>query len=304
MTLVITGINRDLGIWQSSDHALTVGGKRVDSDWCKQVAVFCRNGRALLGYSGLARSPSRLSIAEHIAKAAAPKGRAYHYRGDMHTVFDPIPITNTLLCIRDYMTARFKDWHKLRNYEQASLFISGGAVENGTPIFVAIFNRDDNGEVLPEFQLGTIDANEHQASVIAHGSGERQFLDGGHSIRVARILGQRPRMVENYLSLLTSVNRRVARERNRQDVTQWSQAAFMPLDGWPMQGRMYHPPDVRLPRKFNPVRVVLGGTDLSAAHDRISPVQSDRLMSYTWSFGWESADLPPPPPFPPFQTQP
>lgn len=64
MTLVITAINRDLGIWQSSDHALTVAGERVDSDWCKQVAVFCEDGRALLGYSGLGRSPSSRSLAE------------------------------------------------------------------------------------------------------------------------------------------------------------------------------------------------------------------------------------------------
>lgn len=287
MTLVITCVNREIGIWQSSDHALTVGGKRIDDNWCKQVAIICASGRAILGYSGLARSPGNRTIAEHISFAAAIDGEARRYRGGYATRNNPITPLQTIWRIRDHLTERFRLWGQWsKSYVGLKLIVSGAIIENDDIEFVAIFNYDDDGIVYPEFQVGRIRLGDQRSMVIAHGSGERHFLNAGHSLRVASIVERRPRDNANYLSLLTSVNRRVARERNQQDVTPWSQAAFMPKTDWPVLGKMYHPPDIDIPRTFRPVRLVLMGTDVSAIA-RTAPLKSGRDTTVSWSLRWD-----------------
>ncbi len=129
-----------LGVWRSSDHALSRNGPNVDDDWCKQVVLFARDGYMVLGYSGLGQSPSGRSIAEFVSAAYAPKAMTrFNSRSGQWNY------TSHDTSMQDYCERITKTFNNPMYNWTNSLRLSGGGFVNGEMRYLAITNRLDDG---------------------------------------------------------------------------------------------------------------------------------------------------------------
>lgn len=262
MTLVITAVHRDVGIWQSSDHAI-VGpdGTRHADDWCKQVVIICADGALLLAYSGLARGPDRSSVAGHLALAAAPFGPSKEVNGQIQVRVGHVTVEETIDRIVDKMSLILEDWGtRYRSYYGQILRVSGACIVDGVHRLVMITNDDeDPAKPRQMARLGIDDPVMGTTMVFGDGSGSELFTTGGYQRAMIDVVSHHPADPCDSLNILGGVNQAVAVARGKVGVTRWCQTVFLPNSLMPIYGRMFMPPQALSIAQMDPARVVYHG---------------------------------------------
>ena len=236
MTFVITALHPEVGMWQSTDQAISLDGRIADEDWCKQVLLLCRDGVMLLGYSGLANTPDGQSMAEWIAGVSAPSGVANVHDLNQFGA-DDITCEQTLQWIVEAATETFsRSRHSA--YRRQLLTIGGGAFTTKGMFAAVIGNaQKGGGGVGGRFGFAYIALKNSQPLVTSMGSGVARFRPEARE-RVAEIVKRRPRRMTDYLGLLAAENARVG--KSAPGVSEWCRAvSFLCPRGAPSRARCF-----------------------------------------------------------------
>jgi hypothetical protein len=225
MTLIMSIIKPEQGVWQSADHRLTPKLKPKYDDARKQVALRCRDGSALLSYTGLAFCwPGHLPVSDLIRQLL---------RGDNRPVEGHLDVLRAGLD-RYVARTRFSDEMLIIH---VVAFIGGGVNKNGEtvpgkPWLFEIANRekDPDGSLQPTPQgRFTFKRVEVTGPVWAIGGSGQDFLSAADAAELDAAL-QDPPGTRDLHELLAAVNRRIARDP-ASGVSPWCQTWSLPASG-------------------------------------------------------------------------
>jgi len=247
MTLNIT-LATSRGIWQSSDHRLTVNGQPVDDYSIKHLSLTCQDGRALISYTGIGRVYD-VDTSEWLRQVI---------RGVAHSIGE------TLTLIRDEATRTFGAIAP-RN----ELTFNIGAIIRGHPWTVIITNLIiESSKTGPRCKVGTrfeiaalevTDANAGVAGVLI--TGQRDAVSAKDLRLLKRAAQRKPRKPREYEDLLAAVNSRASKHGlYGKFISSSSLTSYMPVDGEGMQTRKH---GAGHPREPKAVPIVFRGLDLT-----------------------------------------
>lgn len=261
MTLTITMINR-YGVWQSSDLRIRdLRMNTVRDDYSNKHVVFqCRDGTALLAYSGAGRVQA-VHISDWLRRFT---------RGANRTIDD------TLFQIRHRATDDLGD--TLLKLQVPHMFTIGAFI-GGTPWLVQIRNfRRSANEIERQFETSAMRLGPGgKGAVVAPWP---RIISTADEALLAKAVMRRPRNVEQYSDLLASINLRTARLASTQGtVSPHCVTSYLPPVGANVHTRMHNAP-IDAPMVSSPL--LLFGIDLTdmmrdTGREPPSPEEYDRI---------------------------
>jgi hypothetical protein len=240
LTLTMT-IVAPWSVWQCSDYRVTILERRPNGRWkvrkreddsVKHISIQCRDGAALLAYSGLAKVDD-VHISDWVRR---------QIRGSSWS------LDQTLIRIREAATAELAGPAKANDV--VHVFVVGAYLQ-GRPWAVEISNTTGppNFPILDRFESGGGRADEPKVMIAGEGRDAISAEDRALLLRVAR---RRPRRPEDIAQLLANIHRR-AKHSGHPAGRSISEACFtshMALSGPGVGGRVHWDtsgPDTWLP---------------------------------------------------------
>lgn len=240
MTLIMT-ILRPEGIWQSSDHRVTAGGRVKDDETPKQLLVLFTpdplGPRMILGFTGLAIMSDGTPTLQWIRETV---------RGVQRSPTDMV----------GHLSERLKRDHCARKHWREPLLIVGGLLEGDKRFLCRVHNLAsmDDWRTHREatHQIEQIDFT----GVLALGSGARYISDADRALLEQQVM-RKPARWGHHLGLLAGVNRRTA-ERTSTVSRSCRVHGITPEET--MQGRFFRPGESPAPEVLE---TLLCGVDIS-----------------------------------------
>jgi hypothetical protein len=221
LTLTIT-IAAPWYTWQCSDHRVTYLKRKPNGQWhvdhreddsVKHLLLRCKDGAALLTYTGLAKVGD-----DHISHWLRRQ-----VRGSSRT------LDETLIRIREAATADLARPAKAASRPHA---FAVGAYLQQRPWAVGITNTTGPPDfpILDEFTTEAVPADEPKVMILGEGSEAVSDEDWTLLLRVAQ---RRPRRPEDYAQLLANVHRRTKHSNHpkRHTISEGCITSFIPPSG-------------------------------------------------------------------------
>ncbi len=227
MTLAITLVT-GYGVLASTDHRLRAhpSGQLITDSSVKHVVIRCRDGAALVSYTGLGRV-GRLDISTWMREVL---------RGESRTVDE------TFIDLREQATARFGLQARALGVFHAFL---AGAFLGGRPWAVEIRNLRpatafSPGGIEPGFE--TVALSVDDPVLLVAGAGRDAVVQADREL-LQRVSRRRPRRPEDFMRLLGDVTRRAAESGHpaARTVSRSCSVVFMPPSGDGVKHEWYGP---------------------------------------------------------------
>ncbi len=227
MTLAIMLVTPG-GVWCSTDHQLTKGGRPHRDDSVKHLQITCHDGYALIGYGGIGEAPGQdLDISEWARRVLRGKSRS---------------IDESLVDIREQATATLGSIAYRQKIPHAFLV---GAYYGGRPWAILISNwrvPSPGGRpvLLPRFETAADRADD--TYLLVTGGGMHDI--GADDRKMLLAIGKKvPRQPDGYMKLLAGVNRRasVKRPPDKRTISESCTVTYMPAAGAPTKSQWYGP---------------------------------------------------------------
>jgi hypothetical protein len=224
LTLTMT-IVAPWGVWQCSDHRVTYLVPKPNQRWkvvkreddsVKHVQLVCKDGSALLTYSGLAKVGND-HISDWLRRLV---------RGQSRTVDE------TLIRIREEATATLAGPAAKNDIAHALVI---GAFVQGKPWIVAIVNQKlPDSPPLDHFETDGFALQEPMALIVGEGRKAVSDADWALAQRVAK---RRPKRPEDYSRVLADVHRRAKHSNHpaRHTISEACITSYMPPAGHGIQ---------------------------------------------------------------------
>ena len=211
VTLNLTLINWH-GAWQCSDHRVSIQGRPVDDAATKHIVLRCRDGAALIAYSGVGRK----------GDVEPSEWMAGIFRGDDRT------LDESLILLRDAST---RDLGPIAAPAGIRHMFTVAAFFRGGPWLLQIRNfRDLASPPRRNFESSARKVSEGGGAVSSFGQllpvslESRKLLEG--------VAQMRPRRTEDFHGLLHAINRRAAQSpASRGTVSPACTTSFLTPDG-------------------------------------------------------------------------
>jgi hypothetical protein len=192
LTLIMTLFKPSVGIWQSSDHRVSIRGTPSDDDSIKHVALTCPDGRSMLCYTG----PAELEDGTHISDWIRST-----LRGENRTV------EGHLMFLAERASRDIGQSPRLR---RTPLVIAVGAIGGEYSWYYEITNAQKRQDWalrpgMTKFRIAPFRVDEDWLFVGGSGISGITLADRELLMRVLR---RHPNRVANYSGLLAAVNRR------------------------------------------------------------------------------------------------
>jgi hypothetical protein len=229
VTLNIT-IVAPWGVWQCSDHRVTWlrRGRPIKTDdlSVKHLGVRCRDGSALITYTGL----GAVDLAKPDVHISDWMRRLL--RGDNQTVDE------TLIRIRKAATAELAGPAATAGVNHT--FVVGACLQRRPWVAVISNVRPPLGSPPPlhRFETGAIQADEPR--LLVTGDGQRAVSEDDR-VLLRRVTERRPSRPQDYSQLLAEIHRRAKHSNHpaRHTISEGCMTTFMPPSGYPLQGKVH-----------------------------------------------------------------
>ena len=275
------------GIWLATDHELTnsLTGQSLDSFAQKQLLVIAYDGHALMGMTGVARTPSGQNITDWLADRLT-NGRAVA-PGAGVIPGDPRSIGNELDRIREHLQRAFTRW----GWHRHELRLVGAAYESGRPFWFAIANADRDGNLFGRFDLvrRPVEVSGGIADVDGSGRGRSPVQ---RLVDLTQKVSHHPRDPRDYMTLLATEVEYVG--ERAPGVSPWSHVTYLPPDVFPIMGKAFARNSAGINRSEPPVTIVMHATQVTPivgdlmARERLG---KKSVQGYEWQFGPTGSEL-------------
>jgi hypothetical protein len=238
-------------VWQCSDHRVTYLKPKLNRQWqvdrreddsVKHLQLLCKDGAALLAYSGLAKVGND-HISDWLRRLV---------RGQSRTVDE------TLIRIREQATTTLAGPAATARIPHA--FVIGTFVQ-GQPWVVAIVNQErPDSSAVAQFRTEGLAADQPKALIVGKG---RDAVSDEDRALVERVAKRRPKRPEDYSRLLANVHRRAKHSKHpaRHSISEACITSYMPPTWFPIPSMTHWGQPDPPGKTLLPVLMALSGID-------------------------------------------